>query len=285
VQAGKFVSPFGQWPQRHASLSQEAFIRPPLPYDYRTMVSATAITIGPAGFLTWKDKPEMFRHIGAPPVWAAPYQVGAMASGGWKALSARAAVMNSAPSSEPGEWNGIGAGEHGPSYVAHADVKVSPELRLGVSFDRGSYLQDQTTLNPLPPGQGVSHYAQTLWGFDAAFARGPVEARGELLLDTWDVPNLGDDYPRDVSFYAESKVKLTAGLFAAARYSGIRFDRIGNGSGQQVRWDYPVDRLQLAAGYRLGRTTEIRAEYMLNATDAPPAGSDDMFAVRWSWSF
>ncbi|HET7463450.1 MAG TPA: adenylate/guanylate cyclase domain-containing protein [Longimicrobium sp.] len=284
IQAGKFVSPFGGWPQRHASPAQEAFIRPPLPYDYRTVVSTTAITAGPAGFQTWKNRPEIFRHLGAPPVWAAPYQVGAMLTGGWKALSARAAVMNSAPSSEPGEWNSIGAGEHGPSYVAHAEVKVIPELRLGVSYDRGSYLQDQTTLNPLPPGEGVDHYKQVLWGFEGTFARGPVEARGELLLDTWDVPNLAD-YPRDVSFYLESKVKLTAGLFAAARYSGIRFDKVDNGAGGRERWDYPVDRLQLAAGYRLGRTTELRAEYMLNSTDAPPAGSDDLFAVRWSWSF
>lgn len=284
VQAGKFVSPFGGWPQRHASPAQEAFIRPPLPYDYRTVVSSIAITAGPAGFQTWKDRPEMFRHVGAPPVWAAPYQVGAMVAGGWKAVSGRVAVMNSAPSSEPGEWNTIGAGDHGPSYIAHAEVKVIPELRLGVSYDRGSYLQDQTMLNPLPAGRGVDHYAQVLWGFEGTFARGPVEARGELLLDRWDVPNLAD-YPRDVSFYLESKVKLTAGLFAAARYSGIRFDRIDDGAGGQARWDYPVDRLQLAAGYQLGRSTELRAEYMLNSTDAPPAGSDDLFAVRWSWSF
>jgi len=284
LQAGKFVSPFGGWPQRHASLTQEAFIRPPLPYDYRTVVSTTAVTVGPAGFLTWKNKPEMFRGIGAPPVWAAPYQVGAMVAGGWKAFSARAAVMNSAPSSEPGEWNALSAGEHGPSYVAHAELKVLSELRVGASYDRGSYLQDETTLNPLPAGSGVDHYAQVMVGLDATYARGPVEARAELLVDRWDVPNVRD-YPRDVSFYAETKVKLTPGLFAAARYSGIRFDRIDNGSGTEEPWDYPVDRLQLAAGYRVGRSTEIRAEYMLNSTDAPPAGSDDLFAVRWSWSF
>ncbi|HEX9939637.1 MAG TPA: adenylate/guanylate cyclase domain-containing protein [Longimicrobium sp.] len=285
LQAGKFVSPFGGWPQRHASLAQEPFIQPPLPYDYRTVVSSTAIPGRAAGFLTWKDRPDEFRHLGAPPVWAAPYQVGAMVAGGWKAFTARAAVMNSAPSSEPEEWNAFGAGEHGPSYVAHVGLRVLPELRLGVSYDRGSYLQDETTLSPLPAGVPRSHYFQELWGFEATFARGPVEARGEVLVDTWDVPNVVPDYPRDVSFYLESKVKLTPGLFAAARYSGIRFDRIDNGSGAQERWDYPVDRLQLAAGYRLGRSTELRAEYMLNWTAAPPQGRDDLFAARWTWSF
>ncbi len=284
AQAGKFVSPFGNWPQRHASPAQEAFIRPPLPYDYRTMICPWFLPAGSAGFVTWKDAPQLFRAMGAPVVWNAPYQVGAMVSGGWKALGFRAAVMNSAPSSEPSEWNALGAGEHGPSYIAHASVQVVPELRIGASWDRGSYLQDELGGAPLPPGEPISHYLQEIWGFEASFARGPVEARGELLLDRWDVPNVTDS-PRDVSFYAETKVKLTPGLFAAARYSGIRFDRISNGAGGEERWDYPVDRMQLAAGYRLGRTTEVRAEYMLNATDAPPAGNDDLFAVRWSWQF
>jgi hypothetical protein len=284
LQAGKFLTPFGGWTQRHASLAADPFIRPPLPYDYRTMVSTTFVPGGTAGFVDWKDDPAFFRPIGAPPVWNAPYQVGVMAAGSWKRLSARAAVMNSAPSSEPSEWNALGAGEHGPSYVAHVGVRVMPELSVGVSYDRGGYLVDDPVGNALPPGEGVDHYFQELWGFEAAFARGPVEVRAELILDTWDVPNV-PEYPRDVSYYAEAKVKLSAGLFAAARYSGIRFNRIGDGPGPDVAWDYPVDRVQLAAGYRLSRTTELRAEYMLNATAAPPDAGDDLLSVRWSWSF
>jgi class 3 adenylate cyclase len=284
VQGGKFVSPFGGWTQRHASPAEEPFIRPPLPYDYRTMICAGFFPASDAGFLTWKDKPGFFRPMGAPVVWNAPYQVGGMVSGGWKMLGFRAAVMNSAPSSEPSEWNRIGAGEHGPSYVAHLGVQVVPELRLGVSWDRGSYVTDEHAGAPLPAGEELSELKQELWGFEAAFARGPVEAKGELLLDSWEVPNV-TDYPRDVSFYGEAKVKLTPGLFAAARYSGIRFDRISNGAGGTELWDYPVDRLQLAAGYRLGRTTEVRAEYMINSTEAPPAGNDNLFSLRWSWQF
>lgn len=284
LQAGKMVSPFGAWTQRHASLSADPFIRPPLPYDYRTMICANFLPAAVAGFVTWKDDPAFFRPMGAPPVWNAPYQVGVMASGAWKRLSARAAVMNSAPSSEPHEWNALGAGRHGPSWVAHVGVQVMPELSLGASYDRGGYLIDQPGGAPLPPGADISDYFQELWGFDAAFARGPVELRGEVLYDTWNVPNVAE-YPRDVSYYAEAKAKLSPGLFAAVRYSGIRFNRIGDGPGPDVAWDYPVDRVQVAAGYRLSRTTELRAEYMLNATDAPPDAFNDLFSVRWSWSF
>lgn len=284
LQAGKFVSPFGGWTQRHASLSADPFIRPPLPYDYRTMICANFLPAAAAGFVTWKDEPAFFRPMGAPPVWNAPYQVGVMVAGGWKGVSGRAAVMNSAPSSEPSEWSSLGTGEHGPSYVAHLGVQVVPELSVGASYDRGGYLIDHPGGAPLPAGQEISHYFQELWGFEAAFARGPVEARAELILDTWDVPNVRD-YPRDVSWYGEAKVKLSPGLYAAARYSGIRFNRIDDGAGNDVPWDYPVDRVQLGAGYRLSRTTEVRAEYMLNATDAPPHAGDDLFSVRWSWSF
>jgi class 3 adenylate cyclase len=284
LQAGKFVSPFGGWTQRHASLSADPFIRPPLPYDYRTMICANFLPGSAAGFVTWKDDPAFFRPMGAPPVWNAPYQVGVMAAGGWKGVGVRAAVMNSAPSSEPSEWNALGTGKHGPSYVAHVGVQVLPELSIGASYDRGGYLIDEPGGAPLPAGTGIDHYFQELWGFEAAFARGPVEVRGELILDTWDVPNVAE-YPRDVSWYGEAKVKLSPGLFAAARYSAIRFDHLDDGLGNDVLWDYPVDRVQLAAGYRLSRTTELRAEYMLNSTDAPPHASDDLFSVRWSWSF
>jgi class 3 adenylate cyclase len=284
LQAGKFVTPFGGWPQRHASLSADPFIRPPLSYDYRTMICGNFLPASSAGFVTWKDAPDFFRPMGAPPVWNAPYQVGAMVAGGWKGFNGRAAVMNSAPSSEPGEWSSLGTGKHGPSYVAHLGVQLVPELSVGASYDRGGYLIDTPGGAPLPAGQAIDHYFQALWGFEAAFARGPVEARAELVLDSWDVPNV-TEYPRDISWYGEAKVKLSPGLFAAARYSGIRFNRLDDGAGNDVPWDYPVDRVQLAAGYRLSRTTEVRAEYMLNSTDAPPHVGDDLFSVRWSWSF
>jgi Adenylate and Guanylate cyclase catalytic domain len=282
LQLGRFVSPFGAYPQRHHSPA-DAFIRPPLSYDHRTMVSAADLPGGPDGFVGWKDEPEEYRPIGAPVVWAAPYQVGAMAAGGWKGLSARVAVMNSAPSSEPREWNAVST-EHGPSLVAHVGTQVTPELRVGASYNTGSYVWDRPAGAPFPAGRDAGDYAQEIWGFEASFARGPVEARGELFLDRWQVPNVADD-ARDVSYYVESKVKLSPGLFAAARYGALRFNEIRGSDGVRRAWDYDVDRLQLAAGYRLTRTTEVRAEYLATFTAAPPHADDDLLAVRWTYVF
>lgn len=285
IEAGKFVTPFGGWPQRHNSVA-DPFIRPPLPYDYRTMISPFIVPGSAAAFASWKENPGFWRPIGAPIVWEAPYQFGAMAMGGWKTLGFRVGWVNSAPSSEPSEWNPDFNQKHAYSFVAHAGWQVTPELKLGVSYDRGPYLQDSLKGAPLPADENhVSDFDQRLWGFEASFARGPVQARGELLLDQWDVPNIEDPYPSDVSFYAETRVKLTAGLFAAARYSGIRFSRVEVAEGQFERWDYPIDRVQLGAGYQLSRTTEVRAEYMINSTSAPPPENDNLLSLRWSWQF
>ena len=282
LQLGRFVSPFGAYPQRHHSPA-DAFLRPPLSYDYRTMVSAADLPGGPDGFIAWKDAPEEYRPIGAPVVWAAPYQVGAMAAGGWKGFSARVAVMNSAPSSEPREWNAVDT-EHGPSLVGHVGAQVTPELRVGASYNTGSYVWDEPAGAPFPAGRDAGDYAQEIWGFEASFARGPVEARGELFLDRWEVPNVADD-ARDVSYYVESRLKLSPGLFAAARYGALRFNEIRGSDGVRRAWDYDVDRLQLAAGYRLARTTEVRAEYLATFTAAPPEARDDLLAVRWTYVF
>ena len=69
--------------------------------------------------------------------------------------------------------------------MTHAGVQVMPELRVGVSYDRGSFLEDELTNAPLPAGTTPRDFWQEIWGFDAAFARGPVAVRGELLLDRW----------------------------------------------------------------------------------------------------
>ena len=135
LQAGKFVSPFGNYPQRHHT-SGDPFIRPPLSYDYRTMVAPGWAPLRPSGFAGWKDAPQIFRPIGAPPVWGAPYQVGAMVMGAFKGLGFRVAMMNSAPSSEPEEWNRIRQ-NYRYSFVAHAALQVTPELKVGVSYDKG----------------------------------------------------------------------------------------------------------------------------------------------------
>ena len=280
VQAGRFVSPFGNYPQRHHSVA-DPFIRPPLLYDYRTVASTRHIPSANDGFLNWKNAPAANRPIGSPAVWDAPYQIGAMLLGSFGPLNIRLAAMNSAPSSEPEAWEFDSDQLERPSFVAHAGFQIGPELRLGASYNRGSFLEED--MQPALPEAGeLSDYTQQLIGLEATWMRGMFELRGEVIHDTWEIPRVTDDVI-DISYYVESKLKVLTGGYVAARFGQMRFNEIARTAGPEEEWDYLATRWQFAAGYRFTQSLDARAEYMLNTTAGPIDPNDNLFALQLSW--
>lgn len=280
LQIGRFVSPFGAYPQRH-HCSSDPFIRPPLSYDYRTILSTRHVPLRNDGLLGWKLDPTFFRPKGAPPIWNTPYQLGAALIGSHRILSYRLALMNSAPSSEPNVWNDTDRIIGEMSMIANIGVQVTPEWRVGASFNKGSYL-DPDSVRGLPEGKGLSEFAQTLYGVDLTFTRGLVQLRGELIHDTWQVPNVRDDAV-DISYFAEAAVKLGPGLFVAARLNEIRFNEIRRDNGMREAWDYNVRRIQLGAGYRFTEHFDMRGEVMLNSSEDPADRSDNLLSLQAAW--
>jgi hypothetical protein len=283
LQLGKFVSPFGNYPQRHQS-STNPLIRPPLPYDYRTMVVTKLAPATNDAFINWKYNPQFFRHQGAPPVWDAPYQIGALILGTIGPVSFRVAAMNGAPSVEPEAWNYMPDVE-ALSHVLQVALQATSELRVGASYSNGPYLDEDDVGALLPPGKTAYDYYQRLYGLEATFTRGLIELRGELLHDAWEVPRVADD-PIDVSYYLESKFKLKPGLFVTGRYSAINFNDLHYSNLATSPWDFDVSRVQLGAGYRISEPFEVRGEVMLNHSAAPASlnPQSNLFAVQASWS-
>ncbi|MGQ0813292.1 MAG: adenylate/guanylate cyclase domain-containing protein [Gemmatimonadota bacterium] len=282
AQLGRFVSPFGNYPQRHHS-GADPLIRPPLSYDYRTMVTSGLPPSDNNDFIDWKDAPQtMFRRRGAPPVWAAPYQLGVMLVGSAGPASYRLAAMNGAPSAEPDVWNRWPKSVNRLSYVAHMGVQVMPELRLGASYNYGPYLHpDADTIN-FRAGKSSSDYHQRLIGIEATLTRGLIELRGELIHDTWEVPRVSEK-AIDISWYAEGKLKLGPGLFAAGRYSSIHFNELHYKDGSTSPWDFDARRIQLGAGYRVSESFDVRSELMLNSSDGPTDPDDNLFSIQATW--
>jgi hypothetical protein len=286
VQAGKFVSPFGGWPQRHHTAA-DPFIRPPLSYDYRTILSAAEAPASVDALLAWKDNPDVRRPAGAPVVWGAPYQWGAMLMGTVAGVDWRGAALNSAPSSEPDEW-GLDRGMSAPSFVFNAGTQLSPAVRVELSYNRGPWLREDVT--GLPDGWQASDYNQQIWGAEAVFKYGRTKLRGELFHDTWGVPNVGYGAV-DVSWYAEAEQAVSPAFTLAARVGAIHFLKMSGGEGAGsgwdygTPWDYNVRRLQLASGYRVARNAGIRAELMLNGTAAPLKPRDNLAALQLWWEF
>lgn len=282
LQAGRFVTPFGAWPQRHDTWG-DLFIRPPLPYEWRTMVCPGLAPRTNDGFLYWKNDPDRFRPKGAPPVWGAPYGQGVQTSGSAGFLSWRVAWLNSAPSSEPFEWN---RDFSEPSIAGHLGVRVSSAFRFGLSYDRGPYMVQHDG-----PGGGYpsvswdsSLYDQVLYGADAEFTLGRTTLRAEGFYDLWQVPNVRED-PVDISWYLEARQRFGAGFSLAVRYGEIRFNELPMSYGPPEPWDWDTRRLEVGAGWRTGPNTEVRAQYAWTRSEGPEDPRDDLVAVQWRWFF
>jgi len=234
LQYGKFVSPFGAYNQRHDTAA-DPFVRPPLMYDYRTMVSSQLIPRTNDGFIRWKNRPDFFRPVGAPVIWGNPYQIGVMFSGSLRNADFRVAAMNSAPSSEPHMWDyQIGRRIH-PSYVAHVGYRVFPQLYLGMAYGAGPYLDERA--KEAVGENDFNYYKQKIWEAEFLFELGKTQIRGEVFHDTWEVKNVRDD-PVDISGYVEVKQKFLHGLYGALRYGTVRYNEIRLSSGIREAWDF-----------------------------------------------
>ena len=281
LQYGRFVSPFGAYNQRHDSVA-DPLIRPPLMYDYRTMVSSNYLPRSNDGFINWKYAPQIWRPRGAPAIWGNPYQTGLMASGGFHSFDYRLALMNSAPASEPSMWYYQIGREIRPSWVAHVGCRIIPEFYLGMAVNTGPYLGER--LKDTMTEDQFNSYRQTIWELEFLFEKNKTQIRGELFHDTWQVEHVLDK-PVDVSGYVEIKQKFLTGFHAALRFGAIRFNEIRRSSGIRESWDDHASRWQAGLGYRLLRSVEVKSEYMWNHTDGPQQTRDNMFSLQFRFDF
>lgn len=281
LQFGRFASPFGSYATRHLTPG-DPFVRPPLPYDYRTLASRYRAPPSTTTFLDWTLDPATYRHDGAPPIWGVPYQWGAMASGASGALSYRAAAMNSAPSSEPEAWGfDVDRMKH-PSLVLGMGLRVFPSLELGASYNRGPWLEE-ITLGALREGQDRWDYAQEMASFDVTYARGPVVARGEVIRDRWQVPNLPED-PVEWGYSAEVQTDVGGGVSVGARLGWLDFRPVTEGNGAR-EWDFDLVRYEASVAYRLARNAGVLSSFALNRQRSETDVDDDLWAVRLWWAF
>jgi hypothetical protein len=255
VQAGRFASPFGSYALRHLTVA-DPFIRPPLPYEHRTLLVRKHIPGSEGGVATWDDWPVFFRTPGAPPVWDVPYQAGAMVFGRAGPVDLRVAAMSGAPSSDPRDWGFEADRFERPSWVVAARTALSPALDVGASYTRGPWMQEPFGGTVPPPAESWRDFDQELFSADVAYLRGPMMLRAEAILDLWQVPNL-EHRLRDVSYTAEVQWDLWTGVSAAGRFGLIDFGTVRAGSGEEVDWDRDVYRVEASLGYRVVRNAGV----------------------------
>jgi len=284
LQAGRFASPFGSYGLRHLT-SADPFLRPPLGYDYRTVMNRSHAPGNVSGFLTWKDWPELFRLTGLPPAWDVPYQWGAMAFGRIGSVDLRLAAVNSAPSSKPDAWGLSRERLEHPSWVGAARWKPTAALELGASYNRGPWLEEITAGVIQPVGGSTPSrwdFDQEMWSADVSYARGSNVLRGEVILDTWEVPNIDGPF-REVAYHVEGQRDLSVAWSAAARVGYLDFRAVDGGAGPSGDWDRDVVRLEASLGYRIVRNGGVLLSGYWQ--DAGEGGATTFGGLRLWWAF
>ncbi len=296
VQAGRFVSPFGSYALRHLT-TVDPFLRPPLMYDFRTVMSRGVVPGDEALLLNWKHSTEFFRKPGAPPVWDVPYQWGGMIFGALGPVDLRVAAMNSAPSSTPRAWGFDMERLEDPSWVFSARTQPSADFDVGFSYSKGPWMEELTagTIEPLPGAPvgaeppGFRDFDQELFDIDITYARGPIMLRAEAMLDRWAVPNITDQ-PTERAYSLELLWDLMPGIFVGGRLGHIDFRPLDDGLGDAsptgpVDWDNDVTRYEASLGYRLVRNAGV----LLSAYEQVQSNEVDadsrFVGLRLWWAF
>ena len=264
VQGGKFVSPFGGYPGR-AHTSADPFIRPPLAYDFRTVMQPVEVPAAPDGVFTWKNRPP-FRAAGLPIVWAVPYPVGLTVTAG------KGPISGTGRRDDDGAVGRAVGLEHVRHRATRQDRSAVGQVRYRVSpaLQRGRVVHERAVHAVV--GHRSGHGRRRCPG---RIRRPTASTRRSRAVSWTSVASCCSiagrssarrATPRDVSYYVEGQTRIAAGLFVAARYNAIHFRDLPRSNGQPDRWDYDMRRWQFGAGYRLGRSSEIRGEYMINTT-------------------
>jgi hypothetical protein len=282
LQVGRFASPFGAYPQRHLTVA-DPFMRPPLAYEYRTVMNRSHAPGSVDGFLTWRNWPELFRLPGVPPVWDVPYQWGTMVLGRVGPLDVRAAAMSSAPSSDPDAWGLSGDRLSHPSWVLGMRVRALPEIELGASYNRGPWMEEITD-GAIPSGPDASRwdFMQEMASGDVSFARGSLTVRGEVILDRWEVPNL-PSRPTEIAYGLEAQTDVATGWSVAGRVGYIDFRPLAGGSAGPTDWDRDVVRAEGSVGYRIVRNGGLLLTGYWQ--DAGLGGETVLSGIRAWWAF
>jgi hypothetical protein len=307
VEAGKFLAPFGNFLARRYA-SENPLIDYPLPYNYRTALSASQMPGTNHALLAARGRGHDLHYNHPTPALAKPgnsqkttdhipqsnwglkvvsrevYLTGAQVFGAIKQTFSYAFAVTNGALSNPVDIN------DGNSVQLLARFRVTPMtgLDMGVSFASAPYLNKSAVQAELrAAGKSAERYRQSVVSADLAFSRGLTVLYAEALYNRWETPFLTERLGL-WGGYLEAKYTLTPRVFVAGRWSYLHFSEIADvldidGDGRlQEPWDNHVSQIELGLGYRLNRNAVIKAAGELNRTREVAGGdpSDDFVAVQ-----
>jgi hypothetical protein len=270
VQAGRIPTAFGGF-TRQTYGSSNLLIGYPLAYQYLTSLRADAIPRTADDLVSMRGRgwyayypvgAEYWEH-GVPLMSVFKYDTGVLAKVGLPAARADiTASLTAGTLSNPG----LGDGNGRPQVAARLVARPLPGLLVGVSGASGAFIE-QDVRDVLPGGAGERQYRQRAFGADAEVSRGYWLVRTELVSTAWQLPAL--DAPRierplrATAWLTEGRYKLAPGLYVAARYDRMVFNRVASSQGP-IPWEAGLWRVEAGAGYSVRRNVTVKGSYQYN---------------------
>ncbi len=311
---GKFQAPFGNFLERRFA-PMNPVIGLPLIYDYAHNLSAFDIPGSNAVLLESRGSGIELRYRPADAAGSgkADRWIMKLASGhlpragrGMRILSRELYLTGIELVGRTRRWRYALAVTNG-SVSNPADLNPTGRLNLlgrlifsptagfvaGLSMARGAYLNRQATEAALSRiGRRPEEFLQTTVGLDLSYSYRHLEVWAEGLWNRYETPFISGDLDL-TGWNLEMKYKLTARLFLAFRYNGIRFAEIEDptdvdGDGALMEsWDYNVQQWEVAVWVRLHRNGFFKMAHQWNRTQDVPQGdpADDVTAFQFTVYF
>lgn len=280
LQFGKFATVVGSWVQRHDSW-QNPLITPPLPYENLTPVSDEYLPGTPAYFLTRRHVADM-KDRWLPVLWGPVYATGWGLFGTMGQFDYAFDLKNAALSSHPYSWELTRSLWSYPTFSGRVGFRPGPAWNNGLSFSVGPYLSAEAA-DELAPGKSIGDYNQLTLGYDVGYAHGRWQWWGEVFLNRFEVPGVGN--ADLLAYYIETKYRIAAGLYAAARWNQELYGTIADAAGSAETWGNDMFRIDLALGYRFTRHLQTKLQYSFGRRNGPLQQGEQLVAAQVSVKF
>ncbi len=269
VQAGRIPPTFGAFSRRPYG-DGNPLIGYPLAYQYLTSLRSDAVALDADELLRmrargWRPAYRVGSQAigtGMPLVTAFRWDTGVQARIGPERLSASIAVTNGTVS-DPRTRDNNG----GKQLSGRIEWRPSAGWILGTSAAHGRYIADSVwaSVSLAAPSAMTDRAHQRAYGADAEYSRDYWMVRGEMIWDQWELPTVAPTLNAS-SMFVEGRYKILPGLFAAARFDTLRFERIVTPT-QSRTWDAPITRVETGIGYYLRRNLMAKTTYQYNRRD------------------
>ena len=281
LQVGKFATVVGNWVPRHDTWNNP-FITGPLPYDHFTTVSDFGIADSLRTFVARRDRQDQ-KGTWLPIVWGASYASGGAIFGRVERFDYAFEMKNASISSRPFIWEATDRGWEDPTFSMRLGYRPNATWNVGASASSGAYLKEEAAENPFfPAGDSAGDYRQITVASDISYAWRGLQIWGEAFASRFEIPNVGD--LETISWYVETKYKLTPHFFVAGRINHQFFDRvIVDGRGE--RWDRETWRADVALGYRFNRHWQAKAQFSHYWQTGPSVLAQNVLATQLTLKF